>query len=627
MNKLWLIHTAWKLGAINCLRVAAYKARVRHGVYRKHLPIRPLAPFGSALRGTDPRSPQLELADQEALLGKTHRIVAGELEYFGAHWWRVGTPPDWFLDPWTGQRWPADLHWSQTDEFGTLGLDIKAVWEPSRFEWAVLLARAYSVTSSRDLLDTLCSWLDSWVDQNPVNAGPNWKCGQETAIRLLRLLEALHHIACSQAALSAVAPFVVAHLDRIFATLSYAIGQDNNHGTSEAAALFVGGHWLTTLRANPEMAGFGERMAIVGERQLVERVNRLVAQDGTFAQYSVNYHRMFLDTMCFVEAWSRRLSIPSPLKSCEQRMRAACDWLYAMVDPATGDAPNLGGNDGALLLISPATVFRDHRPTLQLAYCLFASTRAYPLGPWDDACRAWGIEPSSFVHRERRARSMVFMPGGFVSIVGAECRSRAVLRVPSFKFRPSQADALHFDLWVGSENVLRDAGTYSYNADGVTYEYFSGVQGHSTCQFDEREQMPRLSRFLFARWLKCDEKPTIETVGTESTVAAAYTDFTGCRHRRKISVSGTRWVVLDELSGFSKQAVIRWRLHTDDWAMSEEGVIGRIVRIDIKGESDLKMQLVQGWESRSYLERRPVPVLEIVIRPPGGLLQTTIAML
>ena len=37
---------------------------------------------------------------------------------------------------------------------------------------------------------------------------------------------------------------LVLHLQRIAPTIGYAVAQDNNHGTSEAAALFIGGTWL-----------------------------------------------------------------------------------------------------------------------------------------------------------------------------------------------------------------------------------------------------------------------------------------------------------------------------------------------------------------------------------------------
>lgn len=37
----------------------------------------------------------------------------------------------------------------------------------------------------------------------------------------------------------------------------------------------------------------------------------------------------------------------------------------------------------------------------------------------------------------------------------------ALPRYPRFRFRPSQADALQVDPWLGGINHLRDAGSYS----------------------------------------------------------------------------------------------------------------------------------------------------------------------
>ena len=44
--------------------------------------------------------------------------------------------------------------------------------------------------------------------------------------------------------------------------------------------------------------------------------------------------------------------------------------------------------------------------------------------------------------------------------------------------------------------------TVSYACNSNELDAFSGTQGHSTIQFDNRNQMPRLSRFLFGSWLK-----------------------------------------------------------------------------------------------------------------------------
>ena len=37
-----------------------------------------------------------------------------------------------------------------------------------------------------------------------------------------------------------------------------------------------------------------------------------------------------------------------------------------------------------------------------------------------------------------------------------------------------------------------------------------------------------------------------------------------------------------------------------------------------------RLQLAEGWESRHYLERTPLPVLEVAIGPGGAVLETRI---
>ena len=60
---------------------------------------------------------------------------------------------------------------------------------------------------------------------------------------------------------------------------------------------------------------------------------------------------------------------------------------------------------------------------------------------------------------------------------------------------PSQADAMHVDLWVNGKNLLVDAGSYSYNTNTGLSDYFNGTASHNTVQFDDRDQMPKLGRF------------------------------------------------------------------------------------------------------------------------------------
>jgi hypothetical protein len=555
-----------------------------------------------------------------ALIEKAQALLEGRLQYYGHHWHQVGSPPAWFRDPWSGRVWSETLsHWSQIDEFATSGADIKAVWEPSRFEWMVLLARAYSLTGTAEFLATLCAWLDDWIDANPVNAGVNWKCGQETSLRLLRFLEALESLEWPREAHEPVMQFVLAHLQRIDATVPYALAQQNNHGTSEAAALFVGGHWL--LEHGLDRARNAHRFAKRGRKLLVNRILRLVSPDGTFSQYSVNYHRMLLDTISLVEAWRRRLTTAPVFEDCKQRIEAAIDWLWTFTDPVNGDAPNLGGNDGTALLIAPGSPYRDHRPSLQLAAALLRGRCLYPPGPWNEPLRQWALSPEELPLDTRVRESRTFMQGGFAALLAG--RSWALLRLPRFRFRPSHADALHLDLWVAGENVVRDTGSYSYNATAPVSEYFSGTRGHSTCEFDGRDQMKRAGRFLFSHWLSMAEF-RFNHADTNCGVSSAYQDHWGAWHRRSVQVSDSTWTILDEVAGFSVVAVIRWHLAPGEWQLSGRSLRGRGITLHVDCNEDCRVSLDEGWESREYMQRAPLPVLKIEIPAPRGRLRTLI---
>ena len=140
-------------------------------------------------------------------------------------------------------------------------------------------------------LDGLNTWSQSWCQANPVNGGCNWLCGQETSIRLIHALQAWQ-LANPPGQLPVASPqraaFVASHLQRIAATERYAQAQDNNHWTSEAAALFIGGSWLAASDSDYVLSGLPVAR---GRRSLELSVARLVMADGSFAQHSLTYHR------------------------------------------------------------------------------------------------------------------------------------------------------------------------------------------------------------------------------------------------------------------------------------------------------------------------------------------------
>lgn len=523
-------------------------------------------------------------------------------------------PPRWHVNPLNGNssRY-AGLNWWNIPDFDPDLGDIKLLWELSRFHWVVAMAQRAKL-GNNDELQRLNAWLADWLKQNPPYKGVNWKCGQEASIRVMHLAATTLLLEQIDTTSKALQNLLILHLQRIEPTIAYAIAQDNNHGTSEAAALFIGGTWLQR---------YGHRKAKkwsdLGRKWLENRARHLISEDGTFSQYSLNYHRLMLDTFSLVEVWRRHTNQPEMSEGWKKCSRAAAFWLFNMTNPFNGDGPNVGANDGAHILHLTNTDYRDYRPSVQLAMVVFTKAKAYSDNDEYNTTLRWlGLDiPKKTL---KPAKSSVMDQGGYCIL--RRSNNMAMFRYPRFSFRPSHADALHVDLWVKDQNFLADAGTYSYNTDDKWLRYFPGTRSHNTVQFDDRDQMPRLSRFLFGKWLKTQFFSGISKFEKYETVTATYRDYTGASHTRRVTLGDNELYVTDKLDGFKKNAVLRWHLKKDDWCLRGNELQNKsnTLRLVFSSSEIIKnVSLRNGWRSLYYHDKDVIPVLEIEINKPGTI--------
>jgi len=602
------LQTAYRLGPTNVLRALAYRAGVTTGLYRRLLPVgAPICgPFIAFAPGA--QRPPAGSAGTSYWKEEADRVMAGRLRLFSDQIHESGFPPEWTSNALTRTSAIArDLHWTRIAAIERSD-DLKGYWELSRFDGLVALTLGWLVSSESRIADAWNLWLTDWSQSNPANTGVNWLCAQETGLRLMQTLlcAELIVIHSDSKVLAPLERFVVEHCRRIEPTMLYAAAQDNNHGTTEAAALYVAGGWLRR-RGDPDRA---HRWMDLGRRWLERLVPRLIMSDGSFAQHSVNYHRLMLDTLSLVEFWRRRLD-DRPFSGCYvDRVCCASHWLAALTDPDTGDAPNLGANDGARLAALHGLPYRDFRPSIALAHALSFGSAALPEGPWNEPLHWLGIKPSATV--PTAWANTLFPDGGYAKLTRG--RMWCVLRLPRFRFRPSHCDVLHLDLWHKGMNVLRDGGSYSYNATDEAMRYFSGTIAHNTVQFDDRDQMPRLRPFLFSAWPSCRELVYASDV---PIVRAAYRDYRGARHSREVELREDQCIVRDEIADFHAKAVLRWRLVPANWrldGMSAESTYGRISISAATAPANIS--IVDGWESPHYGSRARIPVLEAVFDHP-----------
>ena len=609
LNKL---KTYFRLGLFNLFLVMFYRFQLKCGLFKFTLPISKSI-TGNFYHG-DLKSRKSINQPQYANL-----LLEGKMQYFSHQFFDVGSPPNWFIDPESGRSFPNNIHWSTIDDFSNI--DIKLVWEASRFQWLVLASQGYVSTKNDAYINLINYWLEDWSKNNPTNQGVNWKCGQEASFRVINLMLSNYILCEFENKKLSLIQLVQEHCRRIYKTLHYAIAQDNNHATSEASALFIAGAWLSFIGlSNNESI----RWLNLGRATLEERVNHLVMNDGTFSQYSTNYHRLFLDSISSAEFFRLKFKQEQFSNKLSHKVNLAIDWMWQLTDQNTGHIPNLGANDGAQLLQLSDSNFRDFRPSIQFASVLFRGFFLYD----DERCNGilnWlntGIKGSPC--KKINKQSKTYRNGGFMSLVGEGCTG--LFRFPKFKFRPSQADLLHLDIMNDGLTILGDGGSYSYNKQEKWLNYFSGIESHNTIQFDKSEPMPRLSRFLFSNW------PKVKNFSSKSdirftNVSSKYIDYLGRSHERDVSLKYKVWTINDKVSGFLKYAILRWRLCKSEWVVKGNQVSGKLANIKVyfNNNEAVEIKIIKGFESLYYNKISEISVLEIKVNKPCTI--TTIVTL
>jgi hypothetical protein len=280
------------------------------------------------------------------------------------------------------------------------------------------------------------------------------------------------------------------------------------------------------------------------------------------------------------------------------RVASANHWLAAMIDDATGQAPNLGSNDGACILPIASNGYLNYRDAISPA--ITDSTTPY--------------------------RSEYFPDGGYAVI--PHDHGKLIVRCPThFRHRPSQCDLLHLDLWHRGINILRDAGTYSYNCAEPWQTYFRSTTAHNTVEFDGHDQMPKIGRFLYGAWPHANVISHLS--GATPSVTSDYTDWKGCHHERRITLHGDTIEIADKLSGFTHKAVLHWHLSpAQAWTLHENECRSESCTLQLFMDNVESPPLAwgKGWESLYYMAKETVPTLQLTVTQPC-ILRTVIHLI
>ena len=559
---------------------------------------------------------------KEKYIKKTNDLEKGIFCWFNQYKFLTTLPPNWFLDPYENKSYVSlNRHWSIIDDKNVN--DLKNIWELSRWNWATTIARSWRITGEKKYIDTLNYFIKDWCIQNPVNYGFNWVCGQETSIRLINTLLTWRIINSTKNDSTFLENFIIQHLKRINNTIIYAESQDNNHWISEASALFIGGIWLEKYSS---MKKQGAYFAKKGRENLEKSINKLIMNDGTFSQFSTNYHRLVIDTLSQVELWRKWLKSPAFSNKFYFKCKLSLIWLLKFVNTKTGRCPNIGGNDGAFCYQLHNIEYSNFKPSLQLGFVLFHKKYLFEEGPWDEPFFWLGIKKAKYSKYQFPSKTIELLKDGGFGIIRQDPDFLAILKIPRDQFRPCQADPLHLDLWFDGVNLLSDGGTYSYSKKNKYFSYFMGIQSHNTAHFDNQEPMQKISKFLWGNWLNTPfHKMYIKQTEKTINLVASY-KFGKGKHTRKINYDKIKSQILikDELSKFKKKVILRWRLPMEEWHLKGNTVKSKNYEFLFSSSNLQKIYIRKGFESSNYNQINRIPVIEVELHNSPCLLKTII---
>jgi hypothetical protein len=393
--------------------------------------------------------------------------------------------------------------------------DHKIIWELNRHQHLVVLAQAFLITGRSEFLDEIPRQLDHWIAENSTHRGINWASALEVAFRALSWLWVLH--------------LVGSHFPEDFRRrwmrslhhhglhLEYNLSfyfSPNTHLLGEAVVLDAMGSLLPQM---PHAARWRE----LGTATVQEEMRRQVRDDGSHFEQSSYYHVYALE---FFELHaSLHPETPAWYRQKLSKMAAFRDALVS----GKGFLPLIGDEDGGRLF-----------------------------HPYGDR-RRFGLRPGQA--HQAPSGSQLFSDAG-IAVMRSE-RAHIIVDVGPFgrgSAGHSHADTLAITAFIDGEELLIDAGTFTYISDPEARQRFRGTAAHSTVSIDALEQAEPQGPF---RWVN---PPSVELLrwnsDEKSDLVDAQCSYRGFTHRRTVRFEKPdKLIVVDHVSGPEGEHTIEQR--------------------------------------------------------------------
>lgn len=494
----------------------------------------------------------------EELEQEFKNIQKGIFTFFGKSKFDLGKANDWITNPDSGYRYNKTKHFTKIQDISSEAGDIKYVWEKARFSYLYTIIR-YDYHFNQDNSTLVFDEIEDFIVKNPINQGPNYICSQETSLRILNWTFALYFYKNSdeltEDRFDKIMNSIYWQVHHVYHNIQFSrIAVRNNHAITETLLLYLSGKLFPFFNNT-------NHWSRLGKKWFEKEIDYQIYDDGTYLQYSMNYHRVVVQLL----TWGIRLSELHQdkfNKNVYEKAQKSLHFLDACLNENNGHLPNYGSNDGALFFKLTNDDYRDYRSQLDDLRAVLQNINAYKTLSYN----WYGIHEVKAIKLNIQ-ELCTYDIGGYYLI--NENNSKTFIKCGAYKDRPAQADNLHLDIWVGGQNYLWDTGSYKYNTTEEFSNYFKGTEGHNTVSISYKNQMLKGSRFIWYYWVK-KAKTRLNKEGKTFVFKGEIEAFkelgNNISHERLIKkVEGElKWEITDVIKNKEKEEITQyWHVNPD----------------------------------------------------------------
>lgn len=557
--------------------------------------------------------------EAQGVIESANRIAEGRFDLLGYRGLAFGSGNiDWHLDPVHGVRAPF-LPWFRVPylDFRQSG-DHKVIWELSRHQHLMLLARAWLYSGDTRFLRTLQSLLRDWHAANPYPYGINWSSTLEVSFRCLSWIWVDHWLADTpevsddfrellRQGIGESASYIKPYISTYFAP--------NTHLLGEALVLFLVGVLYPEFRPAADWRDYG--WSVVMQESAVQ-----VLPDGFHFEQSMYYHVYALEMFLYGRLLAGRNGIAIPRAYDEVLVRMA---EGLATTGAGGQAPRFGDDDGGRLFDG-----RRNRPEFMLDP-LATVAAVYGRGDWKflagdlreesiwllgpDGLRAFDALQPEF----RPPQSRAFPDSGYHVLASGDAVA-VVDGGPHGWGRGGHghADALSLQLLGRGRAWLTDPGTCSYPIEKPDRDKFRSTAAHNTLEVDGQSQAEPFHSF---GW-RSHPKTTVHLWYESSGFTVFHASHDGymrladpVKHERWVIAWPDRmWLVRDVATGQASHRLdLRWHLGPGCTPAGDNqfDCVSGVIRLAFASEKPWGFEMTQAPWSPAYGEQINLPVAHL----------------